>query len=80
LLAAWLLLFWSPAWRCHFSFSSQDRCFNTTDAPRKPCRSFCVDVGLTCANDPFNWINLCHNIECPTKEGKCSRDAENITL
>mmetsp|Transcript_32874 Transcript_32874/g.42239 ORF Transcript_32874/g.42239 Transcript_32874/m.42239 type:complete len:124 (+) Transcript_32874:641-1012(+) len=57
----------------------QDRCFNETSAPRKPCRSFCVNVGLTCANDPFDWVNLCHNIECPTKEGKCSRNAENIT-
>jgi hypothetical protein len=24
-------------------------------------------------------VNLCHNIECPTKAGKCSRNALNIT-
>jgi hypothetical protein len=28
-----------------------------------------VDLGLECANDPFDWVNLCHNIECPTKAG-----------
>jgi len=56
-----------------------DRCFNSTSAPRKPCRSFCVELAFTCANDPFDWVNLCHNIECPTKAGKCSQDAQNIT-
>jgi len=57
----------------------QDRCFNETNAPRKPCRSFCVDVGLECANDPFDWVNLCHNIECPMKAGKCTRSSLNKT-
>ena len=57
-----------------------DRCFNTTNAPRTPCRSFCVDVAMTCANDPFDWVNLCHNIECPMKEGKCSRNSNGTDL
>jgi hypothetical protein len=33
-----------------------DRCFFHDDAPRKPCRSYCVQVGLVCANDPFNFL------------------------
>lgn len=47
------------------------------DAPRRPCRSFCMEVGLECANDPFSWVNLCHNIECPVQEGMCARSANN---
>ena len=45
------------------------------DAPRRPCRSFCLDVGLTCANDPFSWVNLCHNIDCPVEAEMCARNA-----
>ena len=43
------------------------------DAPRRPCRSFCLAVGLTCANDPFSWVNLCHNIDCPVEAEMCAR-------
>jgi hypothetical protein len=57
-----------------------DRCFNGTNAPRTPCRSFCVQVAMTCANDPFDWVNLCHNVECPMKKGKCSRNSNGTDL
>jgi len=57
-----------------------DRCYNTTNAPRTPCRSFCVDVAMTCANDPFDWVNLCHNIACPMAEGKCARNSNGTDL
>ena len=50
------------------------------DAPRRPCRSFCVDVGLQCANDPFSWVNLCHNIACPVKERMCAKVSSNLQL
>ena len=55
-----------------------DRCYNETMAPRKPCRDFCVDLALTCANRD-DWINLCHNIGCPQPRGRCTRGPLNVT-
>lgn len=39
-----------------------NRCANYGEV--MPCRSFCVQVGMMCANNP-DWLDLCYNIECP---------------
>jgi hypothetical protein len=42
-------------------------------APRPPCRSFCVQVSLVCAqNKEFG--QLCGNIACPPEEEECTPD------
>lgn len=40
-----------------------NRCSNGLSV-YKPCRSFCVQVGMMCANNP-DWLDLCYNIMCP---------------
>jgi hypothetical protein len=42
-------------------------------APRPPCRSFCVQVSLVCANNK-EFGQLCANIACPPEEEECTPD------
>ncbi len=42
-----------------------NRCGARTQAP---CRSFCVQIALLCANNE-DWKDLCNRIECPPPDG-----------
>ena len=42
-------------------------------APRPPCRSFCVQISLVCANSK-EFGQLCANIACPPEEEECTPD------
>jgi len=42
-------------------------------AQRPPCRSFCTQIALYCAND-YDFINLCWEIACPPTENQCTPD------
>ena len=46
----------------------ENRCNNGGQAV-KPCRSFCVQVGLVCANNE-DWMNLCYDIPCSAGAGE----------
>ena len=51
----------------------ENRCNNGGQAA-KPCRGFCVQVGLVCANNE-DWMNLCYDIPCSAGDGACARSA-----
>lgn len=42
-------------------------------AQRPPCRSFCTQIALYCANE-YDFINLCWEIACPPTENQCTPD------
>lgn len=41
-------------------------------APRKPCKSFCVQVATVCANDQDFFIQTCNRILCPPTQDECT--------
>lgn len=36
-----------------------------------PCRSYCVQLAKTCANNVVEWIELCRAIDCPPTDEEC---------
>lgn len=36
-----------------------------------PCRSYCVQLAKTCANNVVDWQELCRAIDCPPTDEEC---------
>eukprot|EP00904_Undaria_pinnatifida_P012424 jgi/Undpi1/8311/HiC_scaffold_25.g10780.m1 len=36
-----------------------------------PCRSYCVQLAKTCANNVVEWLELCRSIDCPPTSEEC---------
>lgn len=36
-----------------------------------PCRSYCVQLAKTCANNVVEWQELCRSIDCPPTDEEC---------
>merc|ERR1712070_1096843 len=65
LVLAYICLWWAAR-----SDAYDNRCSISGD-PVRPCRSFCVQVGMVCANN-VEWLKTCENVRCPPKDGTCS--------
>ncbi|CAM9761368.1 unnamed protein product, partial [Pylaiella littoralis] len=46
-----------------------NRCGIEAQVP--PCRSFCVQLAKTCANNVMDWQELCRSIDCPPTDEEC---------
>lgn len=53
-----------------------NRCNYGEDIDR-PCRSYCVQVGMVCANS-LDWLDTCHYIDCASNEAGCTTGPDDI--
>mmetsp|Transcript_13065 Transcript_13065/g.12660 ORF Transcript_13065/g.12660 Transcript_13065/m.12660 type:complete len:262 (-) Transcript_13065:1056-1841(-) len=76
----YLCLFWgsdNPMYTNHCIFQEDVSAPNPAlhrIAPRAPCKSFCVQIASTCANDPDAFYIQCEDILCPPTQDTCTPD------